>query len=191
MLRFYRANRSARTVFSALIATAEESRSTREIVSPMRGILPPYPPPPRRRTIDADPLMKSFPRIRRCLAILATVAAASTPVLAAEHITLRNGSEFDCVRQEATGDRVRLYLFPTAHAVVSRIPADDPNYIEVAATSVLRVETVPDPPASFAPPALDPTRTAPLSATEMREILTRAGALHNIDADLLASVVQA
>jgi soluble lytic murein transglycosylase-like protein len=135
--------------------------------------------------------MKPLPLLRRSLAILAAVASASTPILAAEHITLRNGSEFDCVRQETAGNRIRLYLFPTAHAVASHIPAEDANYIEVAASSVLRVETVPDPPASFAGPAFDPVRTTPLTAPEMREILTHAGALHNIDADLLASVVQA
>lgn len=135
--------------------------------------------------------MKPLPLIRGSLAVLAVVVTASTPVLAAEHITLRNGSEFDCVRQEVAGDRVRLYLFPTANAVASHSPAEDPNYIEVAASSVLRVETVPDPPASSVAPTLVPARTAPLTAAEMREILTRAGALHNIDADLLASVVQA
>ena len=87
--------------------------------------------------------------------------------------------------------------------------AQDANYIEVAASSVLRVEQIPDPPAPPTPAAapltlplvlLEPARkgtspltpaTSPLTPAEMGEMLARAGAQHNIDADLLASVVQA
>jgi soluble lytic murein transglycosylase-like protein len=79
---------------------------------------------------------------------------------------------------------------------------EDANYIEVAASSVLRVEQVPDPPAPPAAAAtplalplvfLKPARTAtsPLTSSQMGEMLARAGARHNIDSDLLASVVQA
>jgi soluble lytic murein transglycosylase-like protein len=141
--------------------------------------------------MDIDPVMKSPSQFRRCLALLAAFATVCTPAFAAEHITLRNGSEFDCVRQEAAGDHVRLYLFPAAHAAASHDAGDDANYIEVAANSVVRVETVPDPLVLTAVSPLDPARTASLTAAEMREMLTRAGTLHNIDADLLASVVQA
>jgi soluble lytic murein transglycosylase-like protein len=121
--------------------------------------------------------------------ILATLAlSACVPGFAAQHITLSNGSEFDCIRQEPAGAHVRLYLFSSGGATA----ANDSNYIEVPANSVLRVETVPDPPAPpAATPASDPTRTAPLTAAEMHLILARAGAAHNIDADLLASVIQA
>jgi soluble lytic murein transglycosylase-like protein len=127
-----------------------------------------------------------------CLATAALLTAVCQPVFATQHITLRNGSEFDCIRQEAAGDHVRLYLIPTAHAA-----SDDANYIEVAASSVLRVETIPDPPpltanAAAAHPASekwDPKST--LTPAEMRQMLDRAGLQHNIDADLLASVVQA
>ena len=50
-------------------------------------------------------------------------------------------AEFDCARQESVGDHVRLYLLPSGRAA-----AGDANYIEVSASSVLRVEAVPDPP---------------------------------------------
>ena len=125
--------------------------------------------------------------------MLALIATTCSPIFAAEHITLRNGSEFDCVRQEPAGDHVRLYLFPTPHAGAANIAAsEESNYIEVAASSVLSVETVPDPPSSTATALLASTPgTAPLSPAEMREMLSHAGALHNIDADLLASVIQA
>src|ERR1017187_1369946 len=143
--------------------------------------------------IDVEPVMKSFSLLRSVLATIAVVAMTCSPVFAAERITLRNGSEFDCVRQEAAGDHVRLYLFPATRAgAVNHTTADEANYIEVNASSVLRVEIVADPPA-LSSDALDgsPTSTTQLTAAEMRQMLDRAGALHNIDADLLASVVKA
>jgi soluble lytic murein transglycosylase-like protein len=137
--------------------------------------------------------------------LLAALASLCPPAHAAEHITLRSGAEFDCARHEPAGDRVRLYLFPSAQAA-----SDNPNYIEVSASSILRVETVADPPpppaantgapqlALSSPKGLDsemrahtnPT-PAQLTPTEMHQMLSRAGAAHNIDSDLLASVVKA
>jgi soluble lytic murein transglycosylase-like protein len=137
--------------------------------------------------------MKPFSLLRSVLATIAVVAMTCSPAFAAERITLRNGSEFDCVRQEAAGDHVRLYLFPAARAgALNHTTADEANYIEVNASSVLRVEIVADPPAPSSD-ALDgsPTFTTQLTPAEMRQMLVRAGALHNIDADLLASVVKA
>jgi soluble lytic murein transglycosylase-like protein len=135
-------------------------------------------------------------RLRSALtltAALAVIAAACPYARAAEHVTLRNGAEFDCLRQEPAGDRVRLYLIPTAPASPSaQATPDDPGYIEVSAASVLRVETIPDPPApkpAAATPAL-PSNT-PFTPTAMNQMLDRAGAQHNIDADLLASIVHA
>jgi soluble lytic murein transglycosylase-like protein len=152
------------------------------------------------------------------LTALAVITAPSLQAYAAEHITLRNGFELDCARRELAGDRVRLYLLPAAGqqltaehgAAVGQETAQDANYIEVSASAVLRVEHIPDPPAlpaatttpltaPIAAPlalpliALEPARTAssPLTPDEMGEMLARAGALHNIDVDLLASVVRA
>jgi soluble lytic murein transglycosylase-like protein len=131
-------------------------------------------------------------RPRLILATLAIVALACPCLHAAEHVTLRNGAELDCTRREPTGDpdRVRLYLLPTAQssAVNSNI-----NYIEVAAASILRVETFPDPP----PPAVataQPQQPAagPFTLAGMRQMLDRASVLHNkVDPDLLASVIKA
>ena len=133
------------------------------------------------------------------VALLAVAALGCPHAFAAEHVTLRNGFEIDCARREAEGDRVRLYLIPTAGAAAAASP-DAANYIEVPASSVLLVETVPDLPAPMraAVPSAAPavgksaqTLAMPLTPAEMREMLVRAGTLHNIDADLLASVVQA
>jgi soluble lytic murein transglycosylase-like protein len=160
------------------------------------------------------PILRRNPPTRPTLRLMtvAVLAAVCLPAFAAEHITLRNGAEFDCLRREPAGDRVRLYLVPSAAP-----PANDAaNYVEVPAASVLRVETIPDPPPP-APTSLLSSRSAPLllsrsapllssssaaegsaspapkplTPTEMRQLLARAGTAHNIDADLLASVVQA
>jgi soluble lytic murein transglycosylase-like protein len=136
------------------------------------------------------------------LVAIAVTAMVCPAVYAAEHVTLRNGFEMDCARREAAGDRVRLYLMPAmgsgAGANAGAVVADDSNYIEVAASAVLRVESIPDPPAAAIAPviSLPPSERAQLPAgalspAEMRQMLARAGALHNIDADLLASVVAA
>jgi soluble lytic murein transglycosylase-like protein len=108
---------------------------------------------------------------------------------AALHVTLRNGSEFDCTRQETIdGGKVRLYLFPTRPQ-----DAKDDDYIDVAASAVSRVETEPDPvfAAAAVVAAKTPARAAALTKAEMQGMLVSAGSRHNVDADLLASVVKA
>jgi soluble lytic murein transglycosylase-like protein len=110
---------------------------------------------------------------------------------AAEHVTLKNGFELDCVRREAVGDKVRLYLSGTGAAI-----ANGSNYVEVAADSVALVETVADPPQS-ADAMKSATIAEEISAmkaptkVEIHEMLAEAGAAHHIDEDLLASVVRA
>lgn len=129
---------------------------------------------------------------------LAVIAGVSLPAFAAEHITLRNGFEFDCIRREVTGDKVRLYLLPNLHVGATN-QSEGTNYIEVPTNSVLRIEMIPDPPAQVVAPVNAATASgdavrrmdAPLTQVEMGQMLVRAGTLHNIDADLLASVVQA
>jgi soluble lytic murein transglycosylase-like protein len=138
--------------------------------------------------------MKARSLSNAVLPVLAFVALACPRVHAAEHITLRNGAEFDCARREPAGDRVRLYLLPTARAGSVDDSAEAANYIEVAATAVLRVDILPDPPPPPAPAASAAsaqTTAASLTPAEMRQMLDRAGFLHNIDADLLAAVVKA
>ncbi len=114
--------------------------------------------------------------------------AAVCPARALEHVTLKNGFELDCARRVTVGDHVRLYF---AEANASN---DGSNYLEVAADSVVRVEQIadlPKPPAAASIPAATSHNEAAPTATEMREMLAHAGAAHNIDADLLASVVRA
>ena len=108
-------------------------------------------------------------------------AAVSLPLLAAEHITLRNGFDLICDHREASGDRVRLYMTapavriswrsrpPTSRAASSSI-CRHPNRL------LRRLHTV---------PAADPT------PAEIREMAGKAGAAHDLDVDLLASVIRA
>jgi hypothetical protein len=116
------------------------------------------------------------------------LAALVCPVAhAAEHVTLKNGFEVDCVRREAVGDRVRLYFVGTGK------PASDSNYMDVASDAVVRVETIadlPEPVAEVKTPSAVTLMIAP-TKEEMHEMLAHAGAAHNIDEDLLASVVRA
>jgi soluble lytic murein transglycosylase-like protein len=90
---------------------------------------------------------------------------------AAEHVTLKNGSEFDCVRREVDGDKVRLYL-------------DAGSYVEVPANAVARVEETPDPVVPFV------AKPEPRVLT-IKDMMVQAGAAHRIDVDLLASVIKA
>jgi soluble lytic murein transglycosylase-like protein len=130
---------------------------------------------------------------RRGLMMLAVVWTVCPLVHAMEHITLRNGFEMDCVRREAVGDKVRLYL-PAKAAMASESTNHAANYLEVAADAIVHVEIVAD-----VPPSIVTSKTAsPITAresaptqVEIREMLAHSGAAHDIDTDLLASVVKA
>jgi hypothetical protein len=132
-------------------------------------------------------------------AVMTALLAASCPFArAAEHVTLKNGFELDCVRREVVGDKVRLYLAGRGSASL-----EDSNYLEVEADSVVRIETLaetPEPaavetvPGSTMPGVKMPSPVTIMIAPttqEMHEMLAHAGARHNIDEDLLASVVRA
>jgi soluble lytic murein transglycosylase-like protein len=129
--------------------------------------------------------------------VIATLIAVAPLARAAEHITLRNGFSLDCARREVTGDRVRLYLLPTA---AGQTAGEATNYIEVSVGAILRAEAIPDvAPAGQSGAVAEraalgdakASTTAALTAAELRQLLVRAGSAHNIDADLLASVVRA
>ena len=133
---------------------------------------------------------ESGSRLKRRLNVVAagvlTLLVVGPLARAAEHITLRNGFEVDCLRREASGDKVRLYFLPTGSG------SGQVNFMEVAADSVVRVDQL----ANLVPSAEVSTSTEKLpqaqpTKAEMREMLAHAGAAHHIDADLLASVVRA
>jgi soluble lytic murein transglycosylase-like protein len=107
-------------------------------------------------------------------------AALPSAANALEHITLRNGFELDCVRHEAvSADLVRIYL------------KGDDNYQDLRASEIVRVDLLPDPPPPPLPAAQAAAISAEPTAAEMTQFLATAGAAHNIDEDLLASVIHA
>jgi soluble lytic murein transglycosylase-like protein len=121
---------------------------------------------------------------------LAGLVSFSATCFGAERVTLRNGFELDCARQESAGDRVRLYLLGVDSGAMAQ-----GNFIEVRAAEILRSE-----PLQVAPVVQPTTRlettaahelTAEPTAAEMGQMLAAAGTKHNVDADLLASVVRA
>ena len=116
--------------------------------------------------------------------VAATALLFASPLAhAMERVTLNTGFAIDCVRREPLGDRIRLYLAPTAAGA-------EANYLDVGANAIVTVESIPDPPplptaVAALKPAPDPT------VAELHEMLSHAGTAHHIDAELLASLVHA
>ena len=63
------------------------------------------------------------------------------------------------------------------------------NFVEVDAAQIATVEIVPDLP--LAPSAEKKTNEPKLTNADVHELIAKAGANHNLDVDLLASVVRA
>jgi len=125
--------------------------------------------------------------MRGNLFITVGIIAALAPFAhSAERITLRNGFEMRCDHHAQVEGRVRLYLSPGEDSYIERLPED-----------IVSVEVVPDPPAQ---PDLKQTAStastqsaadAKLSPADLHEMLNKAGHEHNVDVDLLASLVKA
>ena len=123
----------------------------------------------------------------QCLVLVAATAllcAMATPARALERITLRNGFSYDCARWERV-DGAHLRLYPTG--------GDQGSFIEVPAAEVVGVEALPPPPEMPAKAAASAkvSATAKASPTDVHALLTSAGTAHNIDVELLASIVHA
>lgn len=133
-----------------------------------------------------------FNVVRCCLITLAVVWTVCPPMHAAEHVTLRNGFELDCVRSEIVGNKVRLYL-PAKGIEASNATNKDINYLEVSADAIVHIEMTADTPqpATFVKSEPAKARAVTPNKIEMREMLNHAGAVHHIDTDLLASVMKA
>jgi Transglycosylase SLT domain len=126
--------------------------------------------------------------IRRLFAVIAVFVALSPFARAAERVTLSNGFEMRCDHHTEVAGRTRLYL-----------SAGENNYIEFRAEEIAEIEKLPDPPpAPKSDAASNPSsanshsrQNARLSPVDLGEMLTRAGHEHNLDVDLLASLVKA
>lgn len=119
---------------------------------------------------------------------MAVLAALAPAARAGERVTLRNGFEMRCDHHAQVEGRVRLYL-----------SAGEDNYIEFAPQDIAEFETVPDPPPAPPPSSAEKSPTtspakhpdAKLNPADLREMLVKAGHEHNLDVDLLASLVKA
>lgn len=137
------------------------------------------------------PVFSSFKARRRVAlsaSFAAALAAAASPVARAlERVTLRSGFTVECAHHEVYGDHVRLYS------------GQGGDYQEVSILQVANIEFFPDPPKPIvlskpAAPALAQAASTPSAKPEnleleLRDLLVRAGAEHNIDVELLASVI--
>ncbi len=118
---------------------------------------------------------------------LAVLGAFATAAQAGELVTLRNGYEMRCDHHAQVEGHVRLYL-----------SAGKDNFIEFVPQQISDVQFVPDPPPTASEPAPNQAATVPppaqeaaLSPADLHEMLARAGGEHNLDVDLLASLVKA
>jgi soluble lytic murein transglycosylase-like protein len=116
----------------------------------------------------------------------AVLVALAPAARAGERVTLRNGFEMHCDHHAEAQGRVRLFL-----------SAGEDNYIEMTPEEIAAVEQVPDPPTPPSPAQQPPAGAttadpnARLSQTDLREMLAKAGQEHNLDVDLLVSLVAA
>jgi hypothetical protein len=107
----------------------------------------------------------------------ASLCVAGVAAHAADRITLRNGFTYDCARTEPVdGAHTRLFLEGTG----------DMSYVDVATAEIAEKDVLP-------PPPPQPKITAAFSSPrqDVPALLHQAGTQHNIDAELLASIVKA
>lgn len=97
----------------------------------------------------------------------------------AERVTLSNGFAMDCDHHALVDGQVRLYL-----------SVGEGSYIERRPEEVVGIEQIPDT-APQVPVAESVPSETKLSSADLHEMLAEAGAEHNLDEDLLASVVKA
>jgi soluble lytic murein transglycosylase-like protein len=107
-------------------------------------------------------------------AAAAAFALAPSPAAHAfDRVTLRNGFSYDCAHREPLADGgVRLFL-----------SSGDSSYIDLPSSEIESVATLPDPPA--------PTKAPATAKADVRSLLSHAGEQHDIDVELLASIVHA
>jgi soluble lytic murein transglycosylase-like protein len=122
----------------------------------------------------------------KCRLFVLAVALATQVTQAAERVTLHSGFVVSCDHHSQADGRARLFL-----------SAGEDNYLELATNDITSIEKLPDLPA-----ATDNVPTSPsggalsapstkLSQADLDEMLASAGHDHNLDVDLLTSLVRA
>jgi soluble lytic murein transglycosylase-like protein len=115
------------------------------------------------------------------------LAAAFCPAFAVENartglqVTLRSGFDMVCARMEQSGDKVRLYTH-----------AGTDDFVEMNSADIVAVEEVTLPPEPVADTAAATVASDKSSQPmDLHSLTASAGARHDLDADLIASVVHA
>jgi hypothetical protein len=115
------------------------------------------------------------------------ISSIAQHAFAAERVLLANGFDMRCNHHARVGSLVRLYT-----------GSDEASYIEIRPEEIASYESVPDPPPTAVVSGTNSSEakalkiTEPkLSAADLHQMLSVAGRQHNLDADLLASVVKA
>ena len=133
--------------------------------------------PRLRNAFDSRRMLVSYPvlrRLHRTEVLIVVALAVGTGAHAFDRVTLRNGFSYDCAHREPLADgRVRLFL-----------NTEDSSYIDLPATEIESIATLPDPPATAA-------KTTAAANADVRGLLSHAGEQHDIDVELLASLVHA
>lgn len=135
--------------------------------------------PPSGHLLGSSGVLVSKPMFRPAanLALLAVLCGGVSTARALDRVTLRNGFSYDCARQERLdATHVRLYLSPE----------DQVNYVDLAADTIASVEPLPAVPAPVAATSVHVPTVA-----DVHTLLSSAGTVHNIDVELLASIVHA
>jgi soluble lytic murein transglycosylase-like protein len=114
----------------------------------------------------------------------------AVPARAAERVTLSNGFAQICDHHEFVQGKYRLYT-----------SKDEGSYIEFPVDQIAGIEWAPDPPPEPVEPVAKPAPVAnanaanpaevKLTPADLHQMLAKAGTAHNVDEDLLASVVKA
>jgi hypothetical protein len=121
--------------------------------------------------------------------IMAALAAVSPSAYAAERITLSNGYDYLCDHHAEVNGHVRLYLSAGEDNYIEFRPRGDCHNRKTArpaASSKIRCAT-----SNPSSAGSHSRHDAKLSPADLREMLTNAGHEHNLDVDLLASLVKA
>jgi len=122
----------------------------------------------------------------KCGLFLLAATLATQALRAAERVTLHSGFVVSCDHHSQVDGRARLFL-----------NAGEDNYLEITPNDISNIEIVPDPPASAVnklprPSGVDLSASSTkLSQTDLDEMLNHAGRDHNLDVDLLSSLVKA
>ena len=110
----------------------------------------------------------------------AILTIAISDAHASERVALKNGFVEVCDHHAAVDGRVRLYL-----------SAAEDSYIDLAAEAVASFEVLPAAPVAAVVPPVAPSTRVRLTTVDLNEMMARAGKVHNLDVDLLSSVIKA